>query len=91
MTQLTINCPSHIQWVQDKHQVFVVDSQRNVTYCLTGIDAAIWNFFWLGYSYARLVKLVAALSNLSHEEAQMQLASQLRQWYDSGLVQIKPA
>jgi hypothetical protein len=89
MTQVTVSCPAHIRWVQDKHQIFVVDSQRNVTYCLTGIDAAIWGFFWLGYSYAQIVKLTAALSNTPPQEARARLAHQLRQWHDNGLLHIK--
>lgn len=67
-TNLTL--PAHILWVQDKTQVLIIDEKHKKNRCLTGVEAAIWSWLSLNYSFAKLVKLTAAALDVSTTEAE---------------------
>lgn len=76
----------HILWVQDKTQVLIVDEQHHKNQVLTGIEAAIWSWLSLGYSFAKLVKLTAAALDTTKTEAEPYLVAVIQKWYGAGLL-----
>ncbi len=88
---MVLVCPEYVQWVRDADQTLVVNSRRGTLYRLRGTGAAVWDWLTLGYSYARLVALLAALLGDAPEEGEATLVRLLTEWLENGLLEEESA
>ncbi|HEX3049672.1 MAG TPA: hypothetical protein VHP83_03375 [Aggregatilineaceae bacterium] len=88
-TSVILTCPDQLRWVHDAQWIWIVDPRTGTTHCLDGIEAAVWGWMMLGYSYPRLVALLGPLLNLERLEAQQHLNTLLQTWISAGLLERK--
>jgi hypothetical protein len=84
---VVLTCPAPVWWVKDADQILVVDEQKGTLVILRGLEAVIWDWLTLMYSYPRLVNLLAALRVVPADEAERQLIDVLSAWQSIGLLQ----
>lgn len=87
MSEKSFHCAEHIKWVNDSTQVVIIDEMRNQTHILQGEEAAVWSWLTLGYSYERILPLVAALWTAEPQVANHKLAGLLTAWHSTGLLE----
>lgn len=80
-------CAPDFVWVRDAERVIVVDSEGGRSWSLDGIEAAIWDWLAMGYSYPKIVGFVSLILKRSQDETGAVLQDTLRRWYRAGLVQ----
>ena len=82
--------PAWIHWCADARQVIVIDRSCGKAYPLSGLGAAIWNWFSLGYSRSRVVELVSVAGRQSVPAAHQLVASMVNEWIINGLLVEQP-
>lgn len=87
--QLVYRCAPTLVWVRDEGHVIVVDAQNARSWLLDGIEAAIWDWVTMGYSYPRIVNLASLILKGSQAQAETQLEETLHRWHRAGLVQLE--
>lgn len=88
LTSTVYACSDSLRWVKDTSQVIIVDEQQGKTFTLQGVDAAIWSWLSLRYSYQKLIHLVAALLAVSDVDAEHTLRTTLHRWHTQGLLEV---
>jgi hypothetical protein len=83
---LTYDCAPTITWVKDANQVIVIEGRGARCWSLQGIEAIIWDLLSLNYGFARMVDLLAELSEGSRENAVTTLLTTMRHWEEEGIV-----
>jgi hypothetical protein len=78
--------PARIDWVRDGETILLVNVQKNKVDNLSGVDASVWIWLTLHYSYSRLTNLLVALLNVSRAEAEEQLKSIFLKWVRMGIL-----
>ncbi|MBU0703104.1 MAG: hypothetical protein KKC18_04485 [Chloroflexi bacterium] len=86
--RVTYCCSPSIVWVKDAGQTLVVDRETRQTWTLRGMEAVVWDLLAVGYSYQRIVPLLSLIFSLSAGEAKSTLTGLLREWQDTGIVQV---
>jgi len=84
----TYTCPPRVKWVIDAHQTIVVNEQSGEFAVLSDVDATLWHWLTLNYSYDKLLTFITALE-LPHPEQLLQ--STLQNWASSGLLMERKA
>ncbi len=75
-----------VSWCQDTAQVLIVLAPTGQAFQLTGLDAAVWGWFSLCYSYADVLEFARAFLNLPVDQAAQRLEVILARWLDLGLL-----
>lgn len=83
-------CPPHIKWVHDQCQTILIDEDQRRSHALSGVEAAIWSWLTLSYTFTKLTKLTAALLNVTQAEARQRLRATLDVWRQAGWLQVQP-
>lgn len=78
--------PSSLRWCQDTNRVLVIDEESGLAVSLAGLDAAVWQWFGLGYKDADVLEFTHAFLNLPHEETRFRLNQILTGWVEAGLL-----
>jgi len=76
-------------WVDQGAQVIIVDEVRKRTYTLQGVEAVLWGWLALEYSYLKLIELLAAVYQKTIQEAETILVAVLDKWRADGLMVLK--
>jgi hypothetical protein len=77
-----------VVWVKDAHQTILVKEDDGRTWCLEGVEAAVWDLLTLNYSAERTIVLLSVLLNGSRREANEYLSEKLEGWQEAGIVQV---
>ena len=83
-----IQLPESVFWVRDKNRIVVIDIEKPYTQALHGLEAAIWGWLTLGYSYPRLLKLVTTALEVHPETAENSLLETLNTWIAAGILEV---
>jgi hypothetical protein len=86
--KVVLTCPDDIFWVKDVNQMIIVNRQSGETQILRGVEASVWGWLTLCYSYPKMVHLVSALLVVPSGEAEEQLVEILKKWLTAGLLEI---
>lgn len=78
--------PPSLRWCQDSTRVLVIDEQSAQAVSLTGLDAAVWKWLVLSYSYADVLRFTSVFLNLPEGETRARLTLLLNQWIELGLL-----
>lgn len=78
--------PDWVTWCVDVNRVIVIDQQLGISLTLSGLQAAVWSWFSLGYGRSRAVELAAAAENQTETSADQRVRSMVDEWIASGLV-----
>ena len=79
----TYTCPPHVKWVIDAQQTIVINEQNGDFAILSDVNATLWSWLTLNYSYDKLLTLINALECPFPEQL---LQSTLQKWTGSGLL-----
>ncbi|KAA3655511.1 MAG: hypothetical protein DWQ04_33390 [Chloroflexi bacterium] len=79
----TYTCPPHVKWVIDAQQTIVINEQSGEFAILSDIDAMLWSWLTLNYSYKKLLTLISAIEMSQPEKL---LRSTLQKWANAGLL-----
>ncbi len=79
--------PPHVQWAVDADQIVVVDSSRARLYFLQGVEAALWGWLALSYSYPKLIDMLGSLLGVPPAEAEAALINIIHGWETARLLQ----
>lgn len=83
-----ISTPESVCWVNDGKQITVINRESNRFFTLSGLEAVVWNWLSLGYSYQQIEIMTAHLLSQSESEAVDVLGSIFRDWYTNDLLEI---
>lgn len=86
--QRTYRCVPTIAWVKDAGQTLLVEEEAGRTWSLRGVEAAVWDWLSLGYSFDEIVGLLKVLVGASDEEARERLVAMLEGWKQAGIVRL---
>jgi len=89
ISSVTYACPDSVRWVKDTDQVILLDEQTGRSHILQGMEAAIWGWLSLAYSYRRITPLVAALLAQPPAEAEQTLLATLERWQVVGWLEVR--
>ena len=81
--------PAWIQWCVDARQVTIIDRACAKAYVLSGLQAAVWNWFTLGYSCSRVIEMVSSAGSQSLPAADALVCSMISDWMANGLLEEK--
>jgi len=77
-----------IVWVREVDHIRLIDRERGLCWKLTGIEAAIWDLLVLAYPFPKLAAFLAALHDVSVEEAKGVLLAVLATWQHQGILEF---
>lgn len=78
--------PASLRWCQDTNRVLVIDEATGLAVSLSGLDAALWKWYGLGYKDADVLEFTRAFLNLPREETRARLNQILTNWVEAGLL-----
>ena len=81
--------PAWIQWCVDARQVTIIDRACAKAYVLSGLQAAAWNWFTLGYSRPKVIEMVSSAGPQSLAAADVLVRSMISDWMANGLLEEK--
>lgn len=82
-------CVRDMNWVRDDEMTLLVNEQSGQTFVLKGLEAAIWDWLSMQFSYTKITGLLEVVSELSTVEAEFYLNTILNQWVENGLLMIE--
>jgi hypothetical protein len=80
-------CSPTIVWVKDANQILLVNQKTDHSRFLRDVEATVWDWLILGYSYAKITQMLALMLNIS-EDAGPVLESVLHDWLAAGIIQV---
>jgi hypothetical protein len=80
------HCPPALVWLKERGRTIVVDQKRMESWQLGGLQAVVWDLVTLGYPFGRIARLVAALLDVSRDEADGTVLTILARWEEAGMV-----
>jgi hypothetical protein len=78
--------PHPLIWVKDREQIIIIDEQSQEIYALYHVEAAVWSWLTLAYSYPRIVELLAAMLGIPCPEAEHRLQIMVQNWQKAGIL-----
>ncbi|MEO8355190.1 MAG: hypothetical protein ABI621_04700 [Chloroflexota bacterium] len=81
--------PHPLYWVRDREQILIVDEQSQEIYALQHVEAAVWTWLALAYSYAKIVELSTAMLGVPSAEAEQRLQVIFQNWQNTGILAIE--
>ena len=82
-------CVRDINWVRDDDITLLVNEQSGQTFVLKGLEAAIWDWLIMHFSYTKITDLLGASLEFSTVQAELYLNTILNQWVENGLLMIE--
>jgi hypothetical protein len=78
-----------ISWVKDREQIIVLDEQHQEMFVLRGVEVAVWGWLALSYPYAKIIRSLTVMLDVSADEAEQCLWATLQKWIDAGILNIE--
>ena len=78
-----------IHGVRDIDMTLLVNDQNGKSFILRGLEATIWDWLTLNYSYNKIVGLLATIFDLPICKTEFRLNSILREWVEKGLLKTQ--
>ena len=78
--------PASVRWCQDSTRVLVIDESANLAVSLAGLDAAVWKWFSLSYTYRDVLSFTQVFLKLSREDTEHRLNQIITQWVELGFL-----
>jgi hypothetical protein len=80
--------PHPLYWVKDRDQILIVDEEDQEIYTLQNVEAALWVWLTLGYSYPKIVELSAKMVGLPSMEMEQRLRVIFLRWQVVGILAV---
>ncbi len=77
-----------IAWVTDRRCTLVVNEAEGAVFQLTGLSEVVWDCLVQGFSYVKIVRMVAEMRGATPDSAGEMVEAMLREWRDLGLVRV---
>lgn len=81
--------PNPLYWVKDQDQIFIIDEHSQEIYRMHHLEALVWTWLTLAYSYSKIVELLTALLVISSAEAEQRLRIIFQTWKNAGILNVE--
>jgi hypothetical protein len=75
-----------VRWVRDANSTIIIKHDTRQVIRLVGSAAVVWDWLNLGYSFAKIVPMLALMQAVSETQAEQHLRAFLADWQLTGLL-----
>ena len=89
MVEYHLSNPEHIYWVKETQHIMVVDERIKQVTLLCDLQAALWSWISLSYSFEQLCHLVAKALDLDNAGARGMILEIFKEWEEIGIISLR--
>ncbi len=81
-----LSTPASMRWCQESNHILVIVEQTGLAVRLTGLEAAVWKWLTLSYTYETVLRFAEVFLNLPKDETRARLNQILQDMVELGLL-----